>query len=115
LPSPNVNTHLPDFAALGAGLALALVLALVLALTAGFGAGLAELFFKALRAPADGVVLARVDTDVFDLAAVFLGLATALAMTYKQSARGDGMRALHHVWAVPRKARSSFQARYEAI
>src|ERR1700736_6420191 len=78
LPSPNVNTHLPDFAASTAGL-----------LAAAFGAGLAGLFFRALRAVAGGAALARAGTDGFDFAAIFsaifseifLGLATALAMT----------------------------------
>src|SRR4030081_43861 len=63
LPSPNVNPHLPDFTAPDAGLAAA-------ALRTGFGAALAGLFFRALRALADGLALA--DTDSFDFAAVFL-------------------------------------------
>src|SRR4030081_343185 len=70
LPSPNVNTHLPDFAVSAAGLAAAIL-----------PAGLAELFFSALRALADGAGLARTGMDGFDFAAIFLGLATALAMT----------------------------------
>src|SRR5882724_13203426 len=102
LPSPNVNTHLPDFAASVAGLLTAL-------LPAGFGAGLAGLFFKVLRALASGAALARAGAEGFDFAAIFLGFDAALAMTYNQSARGRNMRALHHVWAVPRKARTSFQ------
>src|ERR1700681_4333176 len=67
LPSPKVNTHLPDFAASAAGL-----------LATIFGGGLAELFFSALRALAGGADLAR---DGFDFAATFLVFATALAMT----------------------------------
>src|SRR5579863_10519464 len=63
LPSPKVNTHLPDFA------------------TATLPTGLAALFFSALRALADGAGLARTATDGFDFAAIFFGLATALAMT----------------------------------
>src|SRR6476620_1201619 len=78
LPSPNVNTHLPDFTASAAGL-------LAAALPAVFGAGLAGLFFRALRAAAGGAAFARAGTDGFDFAAIFseifLGLATALAMT----------------------------------
>src|ERR1700686_3809126 len=73
LPSPNVKTHLPDFAVSAAGLAAAILPALP--------AGLAELFFSALRALADGAGLARTGMDGFDFAAIFLGLATALAMT----------------------------------
>src|ERR1700721_4690846 len=96
LPSPNVNTHLPDFAASAAGL-----------LAAAFGAGLAGLFFRALRAVAGGAALARAGTDCFYFAAIFsaifLGLATALAMTADIRKGGKKMRAIHHVWAVPRK------------
>jgi hypothetical protein len=47
----------------------------------GFFAALAGLFFSALRAEPDGAGLARTATDDFDFAAVFFGLATALAMT----------------------------------
>jgi hypothetical protein len=50
-------------------------------LLAAFGAGLAGLFFSALRALAAGTGLARPGPDDFDFAAIFLGLATALAMT----------------------------------
>src|ERR1700686_3044677 len=70
LPSPNVNTHLPDFAVSAAGLAAA-------TLPAGFGAGLAALFLSALRAEADAAGLAGIEG--FDFTAVFLGLAAALA------------------------------------
>src|ERR1700685_2012323 len=59
LPSPKVNTHLPDFATSAAGLAAAILLTgfgadLATDLGAGLGAGLAGLFFTALRALADG-------------------------------------------------------------
>src|SRR3979411_1884325 len=74
LPSPNVNTHLPDFAASAAGLSAT-------TLPAGLGAASAGLFSSALRAPAGGAVFARAGMDGFDFAAIFLGLATALAMT----------------------------------
>src|ERR1700735_3660678 len=70
LPSPNVKTHLPAFTASAAPLP-----------GASFFAGLTGLFFSALRAPADGAGLARAATDGFDFAAIFFGLATALAMT----------------------------------
>src|SRR6267154_3504045 len=73
LPSPKVNTHLPDFATSSAGL-------LAATLPAGFGAGLAGLFFSAWRARAGGAAFARVGMDGFDFTAVFLDLATALAM-----------------------------------
>jgi hypothetical protein len=43
--------------------------------------GLAALFFNSLRALADGTGLARTVADGFDFAAIFFGLATALAMT----------------------------------
>jgi hypothetical protein len=75
LPSPNVNTHLPDFAASAAGL-------LPITLPAGFAAGLAGLF-SALRAEAGGAALARAGIDGFDFAATFLALEATLAMTDK--------------------------------
>jgi hypothetical protein len=89
---------LPDFTVSAAGL-----------LAAGFGAGLAALFFKAFRAAAGGAALARSDTDDFDFAAIFLRLATALAMTADIREEEKKMRAIHHVWAVARKARGAFQ------
>jgi hypothetical protein len=49
-------------------------------LPADFGAALAGLFFSALRADSGGAALARVGADGFDFAAIFLGLAAALAM-----------------------------------
>src|SRR5580692_12884730 len=52
-----------------------------LALPATTFAGLTGLFFSALRAPADGAGFARTAADGFDFAAIFFGLATALAMT----------------------------------
>src|SRR5579863_3598035 len=70
LPSPKVNTHLPAFTGCAAALP-----------ATGFFAGLSGLFFSALRAEADGAGLARTAADGFDFAAVFFGLATALAMT----------------------------------
>src|SRR5665647_2951928 len=97
LPSPKVNTHLPDFAASVAGL-------LATTLLAGFGAGLAGLFFKALRARAGGAALARAGMDGFDFAAVFLVFATALAMTANNPREGRKLRALHH-FGRPRASR----------
>src|SRR4051794_15878420 len=92
LPSPKLYTHLPDFAVSAAALFAATLLA-------GFGAGFAGLFFRALfrllRAVAGGAALVRTEGDDFDFAAIFLGLATALAMTDHQSARGQEVRALH--------------------
>src|SRR3979411_397318 len=85
LPSPNVNTHLPDFAVSAAGLAAAIL-----------PASLAGLFFGALRALAAGGGLARTGMDGFDFAAIFLGLATALAMTANNPRWGGKLRALHH-------------------
>src|SRR5258708_37916716 len=87
LPSPNVNTHLPDFAASAAGL-------LATTLLAGFGAGLAGLFSSALRV--GGGALVRAGMDGFDFAAIFLGLATALAMTANNPRQEGKLRALHH-------------------
>src|SRR3979409_1350592 len=72
LPSPNVNTHLPDFATSAAGLLTVLL--------AVFAAGLAELFFSALRAVTGGAAFARAAMDGFDFAAIFFDFATALAM-----------------------------------
>src|SRR5271167_89917 len=65
LPSPKVNTHLPDFAASAAGLLAAI-------LPAGLGAGLAGLFGSALRALAADADFARAGMDGFDFAAIFL-------------------------------------------
>src|ERR1700686_894490 len=108
LPSPNGNTHLPDFTASAAGL-------LAATLPVGFGAGLAGLFLRALRAEARGAALAWAGMDSFDFAATFLGFATALAMTDKQSARGEDERggdaALHH-FGPPRASRETPFQRY---
>src|ERR1700693_821668 len=68
LPSPNVNTHLPAFGALAAGLAATTLPA---GLLRGFGAALGGLFLIALRAEAVGAALARAVTEGFDFAAVF--------------------------------------------
>src|SRR4051812_14668072 len=65
LPSPKVNTHLPAFTA-----------SVAADFPPGFAAGLAALFFSALRALAAGAGLARAGADGFDFAAVFFGLAT---------------------------------------
>src|SRR5258708_16321373 len=80
LPSPNVNTHLPGFAASAAGLP-------AMTLPVGFDAGLAGLF-RALRAEAGGAALARVGLDGFDFAPPFFPLAAPLAMPVKQSPPG---------------------------
>src|SRR5271163_3771434 len=74
LPSPKVKTHLSDFGAaatagLGAGFAT------------GFVTGFAGLFFSGARAVAAGTGFAWSGADAFDFAAIFFGLATALAMT----------------------------------
>src|ERR1700690_1647549 len=67
LPSPKVNTHLPDFAASAATLPATI-------LPIGFGAGLAgvftALFLSALRALAGGAAFARAGIDGFDFTAV---------------------------------------------
>jgi hypothetical protein len=70
---------------------------LLTGLAAGFGAGLAGLFFSALRVAADGAALVRAGVDGFDFAAVFLVFATALAMIANNPQRGGEVRALHHV------------------
>ena len=70
-----------------------------------FGAGLAGLFFSALRAEAGGAGLARAATDGFDFAAIFLVFATALAMTANNPREERKLRALHHFERVPRKPR----------
>src|SRR3954454_14528536 len=85
LPSPNVKTHLPDL--IGSAPAL-LAAGLVGRLAAGFVAT----FFNAFRAEA-GAGLALAGADGFDFATIFLGLATLFAMTSKQSARGEQLRA----------------------
>src|SRR5258708_4031624 len=91
LPSPKVKTHLPDFAASAAGFV---------------AAGLTAALFSALRALAGAADLARAGADGFDFAATFLVFDAALAMAYRSSARGVGLRALHHVLPVPCKARN---------
>src|SRR4051812_18349534 len=73
LPSPNVNTHLPDFAPVADWSATTLL--------TGFGVGLAVLFLSALRLEAGGAAFARTGPDDFDFVAVFFVFATALAMT----------------------------------
>src|ERR1700686_3720904 len=97
LPSPNVNTHLPAFAALAAGLAARTLPA---GLLTGFGAGLGGLFLSALlsawRAEAVGAGLARAATEGFDFTAVFLVFVTALAMTENNPREEGKLRALHH-------------------
>jgi hypothetical protein len=87
-----VNTHLPDFVASDAALPSTLVKC--------FDAGLGELSFSDLRAPTEAADLARTAADDFDFAAIFFGLATALAMT-ENNPQGDEdsdqeMGALHH-------------------
>ncbi|HXB80582.1 MAG TPA: hypothetical protein VNX23_24780 [Bradyrhizobium sp.] len=62
----------------------------------GFGASLAALFSSALRAIADAAGVARAAVDDFDFAAIFLGLATALAMTENDPLGDEEMGALHH-------------------
>src|SRR6185437_9653058 len=107
LPSPKVNTHLPAGTAAVADLPAA-------DFAAGFGAGLATgltwLFFSALRAAAGGAAFFRLGADAFDFAAVFFVFATALAMTYKQSAERGRDGRLTPFWTVPRKAPCSVQS-----
>src|ERR1051326_3364156 len=67
LPSPKVNTHLPDFVASAAGF-----------VTAGF----AGLLVNALRAPGGGAGF-RAGADGFDFVAAFLVFEAALAMALK--------------------------------
>src|SRR3954452_748129 len=74
LPSPKVNTHLPDFAASAPAI---------------FGAVLAGLFGNVLRAPAGLADFARAAEDGFDFAAAFLVFDAALAMAIGSSARGE--------------------------
>src|SRR5665647_2138025 len=93
LPSPKVNTHLPAFAALAAGLAATTLPA---GLLAGFGAGLGGLFLSALRAASVGAGLARTAAEGFDFTAVFLVFVTALAMTENNPREEGKLRALHH-------------------
>src|ERR1700753_3090085 len=108
LPSPKVNTHLPAFTASLAGLLAADFAA---GLATVFAAGLAALFFRAFRATG-GAAFGRAAADDFDFATIFLDLATALAMTADIRAEGRKMRAIHHVWAVPRKTRRPRLHRY---
>src|ERR1700687_6163723 len=82
LPSPKMNTHLPDFAASSAGL-------LATTLLGGFGAGLARVFLSALRALSGGAAFARAGADDFDCAAIFLVFVTALAMTANNPREGE--------------------------
>src|SRR6202022_4552710 len=96
LPSPKVNTHLPDFTASAAGLAAT-------TLPTAFGAGLAGLFFSAVREKAGGAAFARTGAEGFDFAAIFLGLAAALAMADRQSEGEQGIARLTPFWARPRK------------
>src|SRR3954449_1319890 len=107
LPSPNVNTHLPDVSR-SADL-------LVTALPAGLVEGLALLFFSALRAEPAGVAFGRAETEGFDFAAVFLVFATALAMT-ANNPRERGSCAPYTTLAGSAQAPSpDWKARREAI
>src|SRR5580698_3279228 len=89
LPSPKVKTHLSDFGAaatggLVAGLATDFVegsLVEGLFVEGLLIGGLAGVFFSGFRAVAAAAGFARAGTDAFDFAAIFFGLATALAMT----------------------------------
>jgi hypothetical protein len=58
-----------------------LATALVACFATGFVTGLAALFGSGFRAMATGTGFARAGADAFDFAAIFFGLATALAMT----------------------------------
>src|SRR6202521_192874 len=71
LPSPKVNTHLPDFAASALILPGVGLPATTLLLLAGFGAALAGLFLSTLRALAAGAAFAPAIPDDFDFAAIF--------------------------------------------
>src|SRR6476661_10796087 len=104
LPSPNVNTHLPDFAVSGAGL-VATVLA------ADFGAGLAGAFFRALRA--GGAAFAA--PERFDFTAIFFGLDAALAMTAGNPREKGKLRAYTTLGGSAQAAKPCFSARSEAI
>src|ERR1700730_2917700 len=107
LPSPKVNTHLPDFTASAAGLPATI-------LPTGFGAGLAGLFFSALRAEAGGAAFARAGTDGFDFAAIFFVFATALAMTANHPREGEGCAPYTTLGGSAQGANAGFQATYEA-
>jgi hypothetical protein len=95
-----VNTHLPDFTASAAGFAAT-------TLPAGFAAALAGLFFSPVRAEAGGAAFARTGVDGFYFAAIFLGLAEALAMADRQSEGGRGIARLTPFWAGLRKPQGS--------
>jgi hypothetical protein len=56
-----------------------------------------------LRALAGDAAFARVGIDGFDFTAVFLDLATALAMTCNHPQREGKVARLTPLWAVPRK------------
>src|SRR5215212_7799840 len=103
LPSPNVNTHLPDFAPVAGFSATTL--------PTGFGVGSAMLFFSALRAEAAGVAFDRTGIEDFDFAAVFFVFATALAMTANNPREEGKLRALHHFGGF----RASREPRFKAL
>src|ERR1700722_11831387 len=114
LPSPKVKTHLSDFGAaetagLGACFATGFVKGLVVRGLAVKGLavkglavkglavkGLAATFFSGFRAVAAAAGFTRAGADAFDFAAIFFGLATALAMTWLIRERWGKFRALHH-------------------
>jgi hypothetical protein len=72
-------------------------------LPSGFDAGLAGLFFSPVRTDAGGADFAGTGADGFDFAAIFLGLAAALAMADRQSERERGIARLTPFWARARK------------
>jgi hypothetical protein len=102
LPSPNVNTHLPDFVASAAGL-------LATGFLAALSAGLAGLLFSALRVLAGGAALARTGMDGFDFAAIFLAFATALAMTENYPLKGKDARLTPRLGGPAQAASSRFE------
>jgi hypothetical protein len=57
---------------------------------------LAAFFLSALRAEAGGAALGRAGEEAFDLTAIFLVFATALAMTANHPQDEGKLRALHH-------------------
>src|ERR1700680_2521482 len=107
LPSPKVNTHLPDFTASVAAL-------LALALPAGFGAGLAALFFSALRALTGDAALARAGLDGFDFAAIFLVFDATLAMTDNDPREQEGIGGLTPRWRGPAQGAGPVKASHVA-
>jgi hypothetical protein len=95
---------------MAAGLVAGFAADLATGLEAGLATCLATLFFSAFRAEPLGAGFARAATDGFDFAAIFLGLATALAMGKPIRLELSNLRAYTILGGSAQAAKPLFQA-----